>query len=159
MASTGSIYRINNNMVNDVQRKNIVAETISAILVSKNFTEASDLLEIDRSTLYKRFKSHPEIKDVASAVQEYSQDALKLASAKAVNVLIRGLESPSITIRMDSAKEILDRIGITKTNPSIINMIQNKPDIPEPLLIKFTDFSDKDKVDNLTLLDNDKDNI
>ncbi len=159
MASIGSIYKINNNMVNDVQRKNIVAETISAILVSKNFTEASDLLEIDRSTLYKRFKSHPEIKEVASTVQEYSQDALKLASAKAVNVLIRGLESPSIIIRMDSAKEILDRIGITKTNPSTINMIQNKPDIPEPLLIKYTDFRKENKADNLTLLDNDKDNI
>lgn len=159
MPSIGSIYRINNNMVNDVQRKNIVAETISAILVSKNLTEASDLLEIDRSTLYKRFKSHPEIKDVASAVQEYSQDALKLASAKAVNVLIRGLESPMMSIRMDSAKEILDRIGITKSNPNIVSLIQNNVPKPEPLLIEFTDFRDKDKADNLTLLDNDKDNI
>lgn len=146
-------------MINKFQQKNIVAETISAILVSKNFTEASDLLEIDRSTLYKRFKSHPEIKDVASAVQEYSQDALKLASAKAVNVLIRGLESPSITIRMESAKEILDRIGVTKSNPNIVSLIQNNVPKPEPLLIKLTDFSDKNEANNLTLLDNDKDNI
>lgn len=127
----------NSIQINKFQQKNIVAETISAILVSKNFTEASELLEIDRSTLYKRLEKHPEIKEVAQFVQEYSQDALKMASAKAVAVLVRALESPSVEIRINASREILDRIGLSKNNPNI-NIQVNDNQKPEPLLIKFT---------------------
>jgi hypothetical protein len=102
-------------MLNDVPQKNLVAETISALLVTKNVTEAAELLEVDRTTLYKRFKSHPEIKEIALATQEYSQMALKLASAKAVNVLVRLLDCSMIGTRMEAAKEILDRAGLVKT--------------------------------------------
>lgn len=126
-------------MLNTTPHKNLVAETISAILVSKNITEAAELLEVDRTTLYKRFKSHPEIKEIASAVQEYSQEALKLASAKAVNVLVKGLDNISSETRMQAAKEILDRVGLSKENartspffnknvggPMELNFVENK---------------------------------
>lgn len=113
-------------MFDRVQHNNLIAETISAILVSKNITEAAELLQVDRTTLYKRFESHPEIKKIATAIQEYSQDALKLASAKATNVLVQCMDHPFPTIRMNAAKEILDRIGLNKHNVKISNGKESK---------------------------------
>lgn len=122
-------------MLNTIQHKNLVAETISAILVSKNITEAAELLEVDRSTLYKRFKTHPEIKEIAFTVQEYSQQALKLASAKAVNVLVKCLDHMQTDIRIQAAKEILDRVGIIKENTK--NTLPAPNNVGNPTKLEF----------------------
>lgn len=117
-------------MLNNIPHKNLVAETISAILVSKNITEAAELLEVDRTTLYKRFQKHPEIKEIACSVQEYSQEALKLASAKAVNVLVKCLDNISTETRMQAAKEILDRVGLSKDNAKML-----QPSLPNTTVL------------------------
>ena len=124
--------------INSFQQKNIISETISAILVSKNYKEASELLEIDRTTLYKRLKNHPEIGEIASYVQEYAQNALKLASARAVNILIKGMDSGFMPMRINCAKEILDRIGIHKNNSMVDSGGISKDN--EPLSIVITDY-------------------
>lgn len=132
-------------MINTIPHKNLVAESIFAVLVSKNIKEAAELLEVDRTTLYKRFKTHPEIKDVASAIFEYSQEALKLASAKAVNVLVKSLDSMSVEVRMEAAKEILDRGGLTKENTRTNTFEINKG---SPMQITFV--ADDAKHTNVT---------
>ena len=129
--------------INKFQQKNIISETISAILVSKNYKEASELLEIDRTTLYKRLKKHPEISEIAIYVQEYAQNALKLASAKAVNLLIKGMDSGFMPARISCAKEILDRIGIHKNNTDVLP-IKNKEN-SEPLVIQLVNEKEEPK--------------
>jgi len=123
---------------NKIQQKNIVAETISALLVSKTITDAAELLGLDRSTLYKRMEMHPEIKATLDEIATQSLNLLKSSSFRAAEVLIEMLNNPFK--RLEAAKEILDRVGISgKNTPTIQNV-----DIGGPMKIEFVNESDQE---------------
>jgi hypothetical protein len=69
-------------MLCGVRNKKMVAETLSALVVSKTKMQAAGLLGIDKSTLYKRLKAYPIINETASYVLEQSRGVLQQSMAQ-----------------------------------------------------------------------------
>lgn len=107
----------------EIQQKNVVAETISALLLSKNVTEAAELLGLDRSTLYKRMEVHPEIGETLNKLSNHSLAILKAASVKAAEILVEGLNSRWPEKKIAIAKDILDRVGLSSKNGPLVQNV------------------------------------
>ncbi len=89
----------------------IIAETTTAIVVSKTLTQASQLLKISRPTLYDRINKY-DLKNVINPLAQEASFTLYIASLDAAEELVKQLSNWNVKVRAEAAKEILDRIGI-----------------------------------------------
>lgn len=102
----------------------IVSETITAIVGCKTMTEAAQILGIDRTTLYDRIDRYPEIKTAVEQIKEKARLTLHHGAFRAAEVLVEQLENREN--RMEAAKEVLDRVGLTsKTAPVAVQVNNN----------------------------------
>lgn len=102
-------------------------ETLLALICSKSRSEAAKHLGIDRSTLYNRIEKY-QLDALVKKLPEEALGALKMASVKAANVLIQNLNNRDSKLQLESAKQILDRVGVTaKTDVSL--QVDAIPDI------------------------------
>ena len=89
-------------------------ETLLALLTHKTKTKAAEALGIGDRTLYDRIDKYGLDKFIAELPTRALQQ-LQLGSIRAAEVMVEGLERHGD--RMEAAKEILDRTGVTKKDP------------------------------------------
>jgi len=112
--------------------KDIISETVAAITSTPTLTKAAELIGIQRSTLYQRMESYPEISEAVMKIKEKAHLTLANGTQKAAEVIVEGLEDKRS--RYDNAKYILDGMGVTKqkdTNVQVNVLNQIKKDKTE----------------------------
>jgi len=107
-------------------------KTLLAILTTSSYTEACKVLGISRMELWRR-RQELDIDKHLKDIREEAIENLKLASLKAVDVLISGLNDNRK--KYESAKEILDRVGITSKNTTTLNITSPIPIIADPIFL------------------------
>ena len=97
-------------------------ETLVALLSSKTKTEAAQKLSLSRNALYERIEKW-ELDKVLARIPQQALQTLQMGSDLAAETLIDALGNRHE--RLDAAKEILDRVGLTgdkATNMTQINI-------------------------------------
>lgn len=97
-------------------------ETLVAILGSNSLTQAAQLLSLSRNALYERIEKY-KLREIIDKIPEQALDNLKSASVAASNVFVGALEERGN--KMEAAKEILDRVGVSNKTPTTAVQINN----------------------------------
>lgn len=86
-------------------------ETLLALLTYRTKTAAAKALSIDDSTLYQRINKY-ELNKFLEELPTRALQQLQLGSVRAAEVMIEQLDDRKN--KMEAAKEILDRTGVTR---------------------------------------------
>jgi DNA-binding phage protein len=121
--------------VDKSKQKDIIPETIGAIVASPTLTQAAEELGLSRGGLYKRINENPEIMKTINAMPETALAILKRGSVKAAETLLEGLTDKDSSIKYKVAGDVLDRVGVTNKTPTVAQQFN----IGEGMKVEFTD--------------------
>lgn len=95
----------------------IGTETLLALLSSRTKSEAAEKLSIARSALYQRIIKYGLEKHL-EAIPKQALQTLQMGSDRAAETLVHALDDR--INKMEAAKEILDRVGVTNKAPTVL---------------------------------------
>lgn len=102
----------------------LASETLLAVTTSETGQEAADKLGISRQHLYRRIKEYG-LTDKILVLREDALNELTLGSMKAAQKLVKLIDSDNETIAKGASESVLDRAGVTKSDSSSNNTINN----------------------------------
>lgn len=105
-------------------------ETLLAILSSKTKTEAAEKLSIDRTTLYLRIDKY-KLGQYLEEIPKKALQTLQMGSERAAETLVHALDDRMN--KMEAAKEILDRVGVTNKAPTVVQQFN----VGQDMSVKF----------------------
>ncbi len=114
-------------------------ETLLAYMQSKTVEEAAQTLGITRQGLWLRVKKY-KLDEIVSEVPKEALMRLQVGSTKAADVLVGELDERQN--KMEAAKEILDRVGLTGDKDGSVNIENKVLVIPSELVQKYAITSD-----------------
>ncbi len=107
-----------------VQLDQTGTETLVALLSSKTKTEAADKLQVHRNTVNERIERYG-LDKIIMQIPQRALQTLQMGSDHAAETLVRALESRPE--RLEAAKQILDRVGLSapkeQTNIQVNNIV------------------------------------
>lgn len=109
-------------------------ETLLALLTFRSKTKAAQSLSIDRSTLYQRIERY-KLDEIIKELPNKALQTLQLGSERAAEVLVDELDSRQN--KMEAAKEVLDRVGLTKNVNQTNVQVNNTVILPSELINKY----------------------
>lgn len=117
-----------------LQLDKVGKETLLALLTYRSKTKAAQALSIERSTLYQRIDRY-KLDEIIKELPSKALQTLQLGSEKAAEVLVDELDGR--TNRMEAAKEVLDRVGLTKNVNQTNVQVNNTVILPSELINKY----------------------
>ena len=93
----------------------LAGETLIAVLTSSNMTEAGEKLGITRQMVHERINRY-DLKDKIANLKQEAMLELHLGTHKAVQTLVKSLDSKNESVAKAAADSILDRVGLTKAD-------------------------------------------
>lgn len=118
--------------ITQATEKQIISDTIAAILTCGSKRKAAAALEINEATLYDRINNYPQINEAISKAKAIATQKLIDASPKAADIMVSGMDDRKQMY--DSAKYILDGIGVTNNRATGLK-IETKD-----MKVEFLDF-------------------
>lgn len=91
-------------------------ETLSALLTSTSYSEASKKLGITNKVLIGRIKKF-KLQRELNKITQHIQNDLLLAGVDVANELVKLTKSKNEAIRLKAIESVLDRIGVAKKEP------------------------------------------
>lgn len=98
----------------------IISETVAAIVQCRTISKASELLGLERSTVYDRMAKYPAIKEAVQKIKDSAATVLTANTKRAAEVIVEGLDDKRS--RYDNAKYILDGMGVTKQKETSVQV-------------------------------------
>lgn len=107
----------------------MITKTLTAIMTSSTMNEAAEKLKISRTAVYGRIDKY-ELRASIDALAQLAMDQLKMSSVKASETLAKALDDPDIGIKIDVAKDILNRVGAKVDNkaPAVALQVNTRVD-------------------------------
>jgi len=109
-------------------------ETLLALLTHRTKTNAAASLSISRNAIYERIEKY-KLDEIIREIPNKALQTLQMGSDYAAEVLVNELDSRQN--KMEAAKEVLDRVGLTKNINQTNVQVNNTVILPSELINKY----------------------